>query len=129
MEMTGEPFRELVALLALRISKNDTSFRKAIPVEKRVAVGLWRPAISSATTGNFFIHFNAFLFRFFSNYSVFWLSDFEIIEFIVNSLIATFIEMPMKKENLREGYTVKFSFRAFHEIKFQGDFMKQEILS
>ena len=107
--MTGEPFRELVALLALRISKNDTSFRKAIPVEKRVAVGLRRPAISSATTGNFFIHFNAFLFRFFS---VFWLSDFEIIEFIVNSLIATFIEMPMKKENLREGYTVKFFFQS-----------------
>ena len=110
--MTGEPFRELVALLALRISKNDTSFRKAIPVEKRVAVGLWRPAISSATTSNFFIRFNAFLFRFFSNYSVFWLSDFEIIEFIVNSLIATFIEMPMKKENLREGYTVKFFFQS-----------------
>ena len=111
--MSGESFRELVALLALRISKNVTSFRKAIPVEKRVAVGLWRPAISSATIGNFFIHFNAFLFRFFSNYSVFWfLSDFEIIEFIVNLLIATFIEMPLKKENLREGYTVKFFFQS-----------------
>ena len=45
--MSGESFRELVALLAPRISKNDTSFRKAIPVQKRVAAGLWRPA-----TGN-----------------------------------------------------------------------------
>ena len=43
----GESFRELVALLATRISKNYTSFRKTIPVEKRVAVGLWR-----LSTGN-----------------------------------------------------------------------------
>ena len=34
-------------LLTPRISKNNTSFRKAIPVEKRVAVRLWRLA-----TGN-----------------------------------------------------------------------------
>ena len=40
-------FRELVALLAPRISKKDTSFRKEIAVEKRVSVGLWRLA-----TGN-----------------------------------------------------------------------------
>ena len=33
-------FREVVVLLAPRIIENDTSFRKAIPVEKRV--GLWR---------------------------------------------------------------------------------------
>ena len=45
--MFGKSFRELVALLALRISKKDTSFRKEIPVEKRVAVGLW-----SLATGN-----------------------------------------------------------------------------
>ena len=42
--MSGKSFRELVALRAPRISKNDTSFRKAIPVEKRVAIGLWRLA-------------------------------------------------------------------------------------
>ena len=40
--MSGESFRELVALLAPRISKNDTSFKKSIPVKKHVAVGLWR---------------------------------------------------------------------------------------
>ena len=34
--MSGESFRELVP----GISKNDTSFRKVIPVEKRVAVGI-----------------------------------------------------------------------------------------
>ena len=33
-------FREVVVLLAPRIIENDTSFRKATPVEKRV--GLWR---------------------------------------------------------------------------------------
>ena len=42
--MSGESFRELVALLAPRISKNDTSFMKAIPVEKRDAVRFWRVA-------------------------------------------------------------------------------------
>ena len=46
--MSGESFHELVALLAPRISKNDTSFRKAIPVQKRVAVGLWRPAMGNS---------------------------------------------------------------------------------
>ena len=42
--MSGESFRELVALLAPRISKNDTSFMKAIPVETRDAVRFWRVA-------------------------------------------------------------------------------------
>ena len=42
--MSGELFYELVALLAPRISKNDTSFRKAILVKECVAVGLWRLA-------------------------------------------------------------------------------------
>ena len=40
-QMSGESFRELVAQLAPRISKNDTSFRKPIiPIKIRVVVGL-----------------------------------------------------------------------------------------
>ena len=46
--MSGESFPELGALLASRISKNDTSFTKMIPVEKRVAVRFWRLATENS---------------------------------------------------------------------------------
>ena len=46
--ISGESVRELVALQAPRISKNDTSFTKAIPVEKRVAVRFWRVATENS---------------------------------------------------------------------------------
>ena len=46
--MSGESFRELVALIAPRISKNDTSFTKVIPVEKRIAVRFWRLATENS---------------------------------------------------------------------------------
>ena len=42
--MSGKSFRELVALLAPRATKNNISFRKAISAEKRIAVGLLRLA-------------------------------------------------------------------------------------
>ena len=45
--MSGESFRELVALIAPRISKNDT-FTKVIPVEKRIAVRFWRLATENS---------------------------------------------------------------------------------
>ena len=123
---TFRSFRQLVALLAPRISKTGTSFRKAIPVEKRVAVSIWRqlptarcsrkflwqlPAMSSLTLTSF-----CFIF---SLYSVFLsLSDFEIIKLIVNSLIATFIEMPLKKENLESVFSRIWLPKPIHGTPF-----------
>ena len=42
--MTGETFNHLVQWLApfFFLIKQDTFFRKAIPVHKRVTIGLWR---------------------------------------------------------------------------------------
>ena len=109
---TFKSFRQLLALLAPRICEIGASFRKAIPVQKRVVVSIWRQfptvrcsskflwqlsAISSLTLTSF-----CFIF---SLYSVFLsLSDFEIIKLIVNSLSAAFIEMPLKKENLKNAF-------------------------
>ena len=50
--MSGLTFEKLVNLLRGSLEKRDTHFRKAVPVKKRVAVGLWRLANgnSSRTT-------------------------------------------------------------------------------
>ena len=45
--MKGSTFAILVAVLTPYLQKGDTRFRLAIPVEKRVAIGVWRLA-----TGN-----------------------------------------------------------------------------
>ena len=47
--MNGENFEKLVDIVRPRLEKQDTQLRKAIPVEKRVAVALWR-----LSTGNSF---------------------------------------------------------------------------
>ena len=40
--MTGKLFKKLVNLVYPNLSKEDTTFRKSIPVQKRVAIALWR---------------------------------------------------------------------------------------
>ena len=47
--VTGETFLQLINLVRARMEKRDTNFRKAIPIEKRVAIALWR-----LSTGNSF---------------------------------------------------------------------------
>ena len=47
--MTGKTFEKLANLVFLNLSKEDTKFRKSIPVQKRVAIALWR-----LSTGNSF---------------------------------------------------------------------------
>ena len=47
--MTGKTFEKLVNLVSPNLSKEDTKFRKSIPVQKRVAIALWR-----LSTGNSF---------------------------------------------------------------------------
>ena len=42
--MLGVTFAKLVYLLRPLIEKRDTNFRRAIPVQKRVAVAIWRLA-------------------------------------------------------------------------------------
>ena len=42
--MSGQTFEKLVNLLRPFLQRQDTFFRSAIPVEKRVAVALWRLA-------------------------------------------------------------------------------------
>ncbi|XP_066934341.1 uncharacterized protein [Clytia hemisphaerica] len=42
--MSGSTFSKLVYLLRPALEKRDTNFRKAIPIQKRVAVALWRLA-------------------------------------------------------------------------------------
>ena len=39
--MKGSTFAKLVAVLTPYLQKRDTRFRFAIPVEKRVAIGVW----------------------------------------------------------------------------------------
>ena len=39
--MNGETFDKLVELLRPYLEKQDTNFRAAIPVEKRVGIGIW----------------------------------------------------------------------------------------
>ena len=47
--MTGKTFEKLANLVFPNLSKEDTKFRKSIPVQKRVAIALWR-----LSTGNSF---------------------------------------------------------------------------
>ena len=47
--MTRKTFKKLVNLVSPNLSKEDTKFRKSIPVRKRVATALWR-----LSTGNSF---------------------------------------------------------------------------
>ena len=47
--MTGKTFEKLVNLVSPNLSKEDTKFRKSIPVQKRVAIALW-----GLSTGNSF---------------------------------------------------------------------------
>ena len=35
-------FADIIRLVERRLSKRDTKFRKAIPIEKRVGIALWR---------------------------------------------------------------------------------------
>ena len=47
--MCGQTFSHIVDLVRANLEKRDTHFRKAIPIEKRVAVAIWR-----LSTGNSF---------------------------------------------------------------------------
>ena len=47
--MTGKTFKKLVNLVSPNLSKEDTTFRKSIPVQKRMATALWM-----LSTGNSF---------------------------------------------------------------------------
>lgn len=47
LTMTRPTFEYIVQLVRPFVAKRDTQFRKAIPVEKRMAIALWRVA-----TGN-----------------------------------------------------------------------------
>ena len=47
--MSGESFQKLVRLVSPALIKGDTQFRRAIAVEKRVAIAIWR-----LPTGNSF---------------------------------------------------------------------------
>ena len=49
LRMTGISFQNLVNLVSPRLQKQDTNFRKSIPIEKRVAIAIWR-----ISTGNSF---------------------------------------------------------------------------
>ena len=40
--MNFDSFRELCQILSPLMAKRDTRFRAVIPIEKRVAIGLWR---------------------------------------------------------------------------------------
>ncbi|XP_066934300.1 uncharacterized protein [Clytia hemisphaerica] len=43
-----ETFEMLVRLMSPRLAKQDTQLRKAVPIEKRIAIGLWRLATGNA---------------------------------------------------------------------------------
>ena len=47
--MSGESFQKLVQLISPALVKRDTQFRRAIAVEKRFAIAIWR-----LSTGNSF---------------------------------------------------------------------------
>ena len=42
--MSGSTFNILIDLLRPRMEKRDTNFRKAIPIERRIAIALWKLA-------------------------------------------------------------------------------------
>ena len=43
--MSGSTFNILIDLLRPRMEKRDTNFREAIPIERRIAIALWRLAM------------------------------------------------------------------------------------
>ena len=47
--MSQDTFRDIVRVVQPALEKRDTQFRRAIPIEKRVAIALWR-----LSTGNLF---------------------------------------------------------------------------
>ena len=47
--MSQDTFRDIVRVVQAALEKRDTQFRRAIPIEKRVAIALWR-----LSTGNLF---------------------------------------------------------------------------
>ena len=47
--MSQDTFRDIVRVVQPALEKRDTQFRRAIPIEKRVAIALWR-----LSTGNSF---------------------------------------------------------------------------
>ena len=46
--MMGKTFEKLVNLVSPNLSKEDTKFRKSIPLQKRVAIALWRLPIGNS---------------------------------------------------------------------------------
>ena len=47
--MSQDTFRDIVRIVQAALEKRDIQFRRAIPIEKRVAIALWR-----LSTGNLF---------------------------------------------------------------------------
>ena len=47
--MSQDTFRHIVRVVQAALEKRDIQFRRAIPIEKGVAIALWR-----LSTGNFF---------------------------------------------------------------------------
>ena len=45
--MSQDTFRDIVRVVQAALEKRDIQFRRAIPIEKRVAIALWR-----LSTGN-----------------------------------------------------------------------------
>ena len=43
-QMTPDTFSDVVTLVRNRLEKQDTRFHEAVPIEKRVAIALWRLA-------------------------------------------------------------------------------------
>ena len=49
--MTLDIFMDIVILVRNKQEKQDTRFREAVPIEKRVAIALWRLAIGNSYRG------------------------------------------------------------------------------
>ena len=45
--MSQDTFRDIVRVVQPALEKRDTQFRRAIPIEKRVAIALWRLSTGS----------------------------------------------------------------------------------
>ena len=46
--MSQDTFRYIVRVVPLALEKRDTQFRRAIPIEKRVVIALWRLSIGNS---------------------------------------------------------------------------------
>ena len=46
--MSGESFQKLIRLVSPALNKRDTQFRRAIAVEKRVAIAIWRLSMGNS---------------------------------------------------------------------------------